>query len=197
MVVSKRWKRYSEDSRRCPRCREVKPIGAFYLYQSLMASLPAIFLTVWLLLFWLRGQYWLWRPQRGIYFNQYLWLLPLAILAEVLVFVLPMLSVHASMREQRKAFLAKADRLSRVIETTRARLDDTGLEGRDAVKRQLTELVERYQTLEKTPTWPVDRSIRRRFTLQNLGLLLPFAGYLLVGHSTFWDKVAKVLNGLE
>jgi len=30
MVVSKRWKRYSEDSRRCPRCGEVKPIGAFY-----------------------------------------------------------------------------------------------------------------------------------------------------------------------
>jgi hypothetical protein len=166
----------------------LKPIGAFYLYQSLMASLPAIFLTVWVLLFLLRGLY------RG-YLNQYLWLLALAILVEVLVFVLPMLSVHASMREQRKAFLARADRLSRAIETTQARLEDTGLEGRDAVKRQLTELVERYQTLEKTPTWPVDRSIRRRFTLQNLGLLLPFAGYL-VGHFKFLEQVSGVLKGL-
>jgi hypothetical protein len=174
----------------------LRPIGAFYLYQSLMASLPAIFLTVWLLLFWLRSQYWLWRPWRQLYLNQYLWLLPLAILAEVLVFVLPMLSVHASMREQKKAFLARADRLSRAIETTQARLEDTGLEGRDAVKRQLTELVERYQTLEKTPTWPMDRSIRRRFTLQNLGVLLPFAGYLVGYHSTFLDRLADALKGL-
>ena len=76
-----------------------------------------------------------------------------------------------------------------------ARLEDAGLEGRDAVKRQLTELVERYQTLEKTPTWPVDRSIRRRFTLQNLGLLLPFAGYL-VGPPEFWHQVSDLVSGL-
>jgi len=105
-------------------------------------------------------------------------LLALAILVEVLVFVQPMLSVHASMWEQRKAFLARADRLSRAIETTQARLEDTELEERDAVKRQLAELVERYQTLEKTPTWPMDQSIRRRITLQNLGLLLPFVAFL-------------------
>ena len=148
----------------------LKPIGAFYLYQSLMASLPAVFLIVWGLLFWL------WHQHRDA--DQYLWLLALAILVEVLVFVHPMLSVHASMREQRKVFLARADRLSRAIETTQARLEDTGLEERDALKRQLAELVERYQTLEKTPTWPMDRSIRRRITLQNLGLLLPFVGFL-------------------
>jgi hypothetical protein len=148
----------------------LRPIGAFYLYQSLMASLPAVFLIVWGLLFWLRRQY---RDA-----DQYLWLLALAILVEVLVFVHPMLSVHASMREQRKAFLARADRLSRAIDTTQARLEDTGLEERDAVKQQLAELVDRYQTLEKTPTWPMDRSIRRQITLQNLGLLLPFVGFL-------------------
>jgi hypothetical protein len=165
----------------------LRPIGAFYLYQSLTASVPAIFLTAWVLLILLWGHY----PG---YLNQYLWLLPLAILAEVLVFVLPMLSVHASMREQRKAFLARADRLSRAIETTQARLEDTGLEERDAVKRQLAELVERYQTLEKTPTWPIDRSIRRRITLQNLGLLLPLAGYL-VKNQALLDQVSHVLTG--
>jgi len=174
----------------------LRPIGAFYLYQSLMASLPAIFLTVWLLLFWLRGQYWLWRPYRDAYLKQYLWLLPLAILAEVLVFVVPMLSVHASMRVQKKAFLARADRLSRALEPIQARLEDTGLEERDAVKRQVAELVERYQTLEKTPTWPMDRSIRRWITLQNLGILLPFAGYLVGYHSRFLDRLADVLKGL-
>jgi hypothetical protein len=164
----------------------LRPIGAFYLYQSGMASLPAVYLIVWGLVFLLGGHY-------RDYLN-YLWLLALAILAEVLVFVVPMLSVHASMREQRKAFLARADRLSRAIATTQARLDDTGLEERDAVKRQLTELIERYQTLEKTPTWPIDRSIRRHITLQNLALLLPLAGSL-VRQDELLKQVQNLLNG--
>src|SRR5215472_17543132 len=142
----------------------LRPIGAFYLYQSLMASLPAVFLIIW------GVRLWLWRQYQDA--DRYLWLLAVAILVEVLVFVHPILAVHASMREQRKAFLARADRLSRAIETTQARLEDTGLEERDTVKRQLAELVERYQILEKTPTWPIDQSIRRRITLQNLGLLV-------------------------
>jgi hypothetical protein len=71
-----------------------------------------------------------------------------------------------------------------------------GLEGRDAVKRQLTELVERYQTLEKTPTWPVNRAIRRRITLQNLGLLLPFVGYLVKGDQVFWHQLSDLVKGL-
>lgn len=148
----------------------LKPIGTFYLYQSLMASLPAVFLIVWALLFWQ------WHAYHAL--GQYLWLLAFAILVEVLVFLYPMLSVHASMEEQAKEFLARADGLSRAIKTTQARLEDTGPEERAAVKRQLAELVERYQTLENTPTWPMDQSIRRRITLQNLALLLPFAGYL-------------------
>jgi hypothetical protein len=169
----------------------LEPIGAFYLYQSLVASLPAIWLIIYGVV---QVAFGVWRY--GVYLpDWYLSSLALAILAEVLVFVVPMLSVHGSMREQRKAFVAKADRLSAAIETTQARLEDPGLEGRDAVNRQLTELVERYHTLEKTPTWPLDRSIRRRITLQNLGLLLPFAGYL-VGNTPFWDRVSEVFKGL-
>jgi hypothetical protein len=149
----------------------LRPIGAFYLYQSLMASLPAVFLIVWVLLFWL------WHAHDAL--DQYLWLLALAILVEALVFVHPMLSVHASMREQKKAFLDRADQWSREIDTAQTRLEDPGLEERDAVKRQLAEAVERFQTLEKAPTWPMDQSIRRRITLQNIVLLLPLAGSLL------------------
>jgi hypothetical protein len=149
----------------------LRPIGAFYLYQSLMASLPAVFLIVWVLLFWL------WHANQA--FEGYLWLLALAILVEVLVFVHPMLSVHATMREQKKAFLAEADRLSSEFETAQARLKNTALEELDAVKRQFADLVERSQTLEKVPTWPMDQSIRRRITLQNIVLLLPLAGSLL------------------
>jgi hypothetical protein len=149
----------------------LRPIGAFYLYQSLMASLPAIFLIVWVLLFWL------WHAYQA--FEGYLGLLTLAILVEVLVFVHPMLSVHATMRKQKNAFLAEADRLSREFKTAQARLKSTELEELDAVKRQLADLAERSQTLEKVPTWPMDQSIRRRITLQNIVLVLPLAGSLL------------------
>jgi len=149
----------------------LRPIGAFYLYQSLMASLPAIFLIPWAFLFWL------WHAPQAL--EGYLGLLALAILVEVLVFGFPMLSLHASMREQKKAFLAEADRLSRQFEAAQARLKMTRHEERDAVKLQLADLVERSQTLEKVPTWPMDQSIRRRITLQNIALLLPLAGSLV------------------
>jgi hypothetical protein len=118
----------------------------------------------------------LWRQYQDA--EEYLWLLAFAILVEILVFAHPILSVHAKMREQGRAFLAKADRVSRAIETAQARLEDAQPEERDGVKRQLAELVERYQTLENTPTWPIDQSIRRRITLQNLSLLLPFVVFL-------------------
>ena len=148
----------------------LRPIGAFYLYQSLMASLPAVFLIIWGLLFWL------WHAYQAL--GGYLSLLALAILAEALVGVRPMISVHASMREQKNAFLASADEKSRKFETVQARLKDAEGEERDALMRELAVLVEQFQTLEKAPTWPMDQSLRRLITLQNVVLLLPLVGSL-------------------
>lgn len=172
----------------------LKPIGDFHLYQSMTASLPAIFLAVWVLLISLVGSNHLLEAYRS-YLDQYLWLLPLAILFEILVFVLPMNSVHAIMKSQKeRTFLAEADRLSPAIAAAYASLDSQGGTELEAARQRLTLLTEHYQELEKAPTWPVDPSIRRRFTWRNLGLLIPFAGYI-VGQMPFWQQVSDVLKG--
>jgi hypothetical protein len=167
----------------------LKPIGKFYLYQSMITSLPAIFLAVWVVLFWLLF------PGSG-YRSQYLWLLLLAIVFEVLAFILPMHSMHKVMTKQKEVILwRQADRLSRIIAARQERIDTESDASRRDHEPDLPDLVERYQVLEKTPTWPVDRTIRRRFTLHNLGLMLPLVGYL-VGHTEFWQKLSDMLKGL-
>lgn len=172
----------------------LKPIGDFHLYQSMTASLPAIFLAVWVLLISLGRANHLLGAYRS-YLDQYLWLLPLAILFEILVFVLPMHSVHATMKFQKEhIFLAEADGLSPAIAAARTSLDSQVSTELEAVRQRLAQLTEHYQELEKVPTWPVDPSIRRRFTWRNLGLLMPFAGYI-VGQMPFWQQVSDVLKG--
>ena len=179
----------------------LKPIGDFHLYQSLTASLPAIFVGTWVLLISLGGASRLLAAYRP-YLDQYLWLLPLAMLFEILVFALPMKSVHVIMKSWKDHdFLARADELSPGIAATQARLDaPAGLDGQateetDAARKRLTQLAERYQELEKAPTWPFDSSILRRFTLRNIGLLIPFIGFI-VGHMSFWQQISDVLKGL-
>lgn len=88
-----------------------------------------------------------------------------------------------------------ADKLSCAIVTTQDSPYDPANEEQNAARtRQLTRLAEQYQELENIPTWPVDSSIRRRFTLRNLGLLIPFAGYI-VGQMPFWQQLSDVLKG--
>jgi len=173
----------------------LKPVGDFLLYQSLTASLPAIFLGTWLLLLSLGDASRLLAGDRE-YVTQYVWLLPLAMLFEILVFVGPMSSIHTAMRNQKQnEILPLADRLSRAIATDWDSLYDPANEEQNAARRQqATVFAEQYQELESIPTWPVDSSIRRRFTLRNLGLLIPFVGYI-VGQTSFWQQLSKVLIG--
>ena len=172
----------------------LEPIGDFYLYQSLTASLPAIFLGTWMLLLSLGGASRLLTPYRR-YLDQYLWLLPLAMFFEILVFVVPMNSVHQVMKSWKEhTFLARADRLSPAIAAAQDSLDSSASEEATAARERLTQLTERYQELQTAPTWPIDSSIRRRFTWRNLGLLVPFIGYI-IGHLPFWQTVSDVLKG--
>jgi hypothetical protein len=175
----------------------LKPIGDFHLYQSLTASLPAIFLAVWVLLISLGGANRLWGGYRP-YLDQYLWLLPLAMLFEILVFAVPMNAVHTIMRKHKEdVFLPEADRLSPAIVAAQAGLAllASQADGEpEAARQRLALLTEHHQELENAPTWPVDSSIRRRFTWRNLGLLIPFAGYIL-GHQSFWQQISDVFKG--
>jgi hypothetical protein len=112
------------------------------------------------------------------------------------VFVLPMNSVHLIMKSWKEhTFLARADRLSPAIAAAQARLDSQDNGDPNAARQLLTQLTERYQELQNAPSWPIDSSIRRRFTWRNLGLLIPFIGFI-IGHLPFWQQVSDVLRGL-
>lgn len=171
----------------------LKPIGDFYFYHSLLANLPAAFLGVWVLTLSLAqgapaiDRY---RPFLG----QYLTLLAVATLMGALAFVLPLYSIHRMMRRQKESvLLAEADGLTPGIEASHRR---TGEGDAESAKQRLEALAERYREFEATPVWPIDPSIRRRFTVRNLVLLLPFAGYVL-GESPIWQDVTDLVRNLS
>jgi hypothetical protein len=174
----------------------LRPLGAFFLRQSLVAAVPAAYLVVWLVLEtvssgeglahlfnWSAAPDW--------------WLVAVAILAEILTFVAPMRSIHSSMRAEKQGELwRESDRISRQIEEIRNRLSEANVSDRRDQEGQLAAMIGRFEALEATPTWPIDTAIRRRFTLQNVGLLLPFVGYA-VGETSFLDRLSKLFTGLQ
>lgn len=163
----------------------LKPVGDFFLYQSLSASIPALYLAAW----------WWFIPVAGLdeWRSTYVGLLIVAIVVEVLAFLLPMRSIHATMRAQKRQFTAQADRLSSDIAELRARLRETKVPAdRQSLKDEISDLSEDYQLILHSPTWPVDPSIRRRFGVSNLILMLPLVGEAIGG--TFWQELADALS---
>ena len=167
----------------------LKPIGDFYLYQSLIVTLPTIFLAVWVLVFSLAGASPLVADQRS-FLGQYIVLLPVAILIQVLAFFLPMIPLHRSMAIQKQDALVQIVRSWSDAADQRDRLRARGGRGWDSAGQRIAGLTERYQEIEKTPGWPIDPSMRRRFALRNLSFLIPFAG-LVIGHQSLWQQLLK------
>ncbi len=163
----------------------LRPLGGFFLYQSLVAAVPATYLVVWLVLLAVPGGEGL-RRHYGFWARQFWWLVAVAILVEILTFLAPMRSIHTIMRAEKESQLwRESDRLSRQIEDVRGRLKEANVSDRGDQEGQLAAMIGRFEALEATPTWPIDATIRRRFTLQNLALLLPFVGFV-VGDRSFW-----------
>ncbi len=66
---------------------------------------------------------------------------------------------------------------------------------RQEVKDFIADMTEEYQRIERAPTWPIDSSIRRRFSLSNIALFLPFVGYA-VGGTTVWEQLSNALHNV-
>ena len=163
----------------------LKPIGEFFLFQAMVAGIPAVFLAGWLVLFPLLGdRYEHWRRPYPV-------LLAIAIVLELLAFFVPMLFFHRRMEEKKM----EADRLSGEIASLSRRVATAQGDEAKGVKERLATLNEQYAALESMPTWPVDVRTRRRFRLNNVALFLPLVGKL-VGSSPLWKDVADVLRGL-
>jgi hypothetical protein len=166
-----------------------KPIGDFFFYQATIAAIPAIYLAAWWWLIPLVPAYADWR-------RPYLILLIAAIALEMLAFVWPMRSVHVIMRTEKARLLPQADRLSRRIDSLQQRLSRLkSIPNLQQFRDSIAELTEQYMQIEEVPIWPVDSSIRRRFSLSNIALFLPFVGYV-VGGTSFWQDLSDALHGL-
>ncbi len=151
-----------------------KPIGDFFFYESIVVAVPAIYLAAWSLSIVLA------RTRYAGWLRPYLGLLVLAIVLEVMAFFLPMRSIHALMREQKTMLLAHADQLSRKIESLQERLcEQQPTSKRQQMKDSVTDLTEACKRIEQVPTWPIDPSIRRRFSFGNIALFLPFITFAL------------------
>lgn len=145
----------------------LKPVGELYFRQAMVLAIPALFLATWWVLMPVVGKYEHWR-------DAYLGQLVFAVVIEIGVFVVPMVSFHRSMSREKRKLLEEVDEHSEKLKRLEHELPDiTDDARRQSVAEQVALLRERYLRLEQMPTWPVDASIRRRFEVNNAVLLLP------------------------
>lgn len=151
------------------RAAGLKPIGDFYFFQAMVVAIPSIFLAVWWFIIPILTPWYLhWR-------NPYLGLLVIALAFEILSFIIPMWVFHLVLRDQKIEHQVKADKLSNNI----LLLEEKILAANDAqlikeLQQQLDFQRAKYWEIEQMPTWPVDAMTRRRFTINNIFLFLPF-----------------------
>jgi hypothetical protein len=153
----------------------------------MVVAIPSIFLAVWWFIIpRLTPWYSHWR-------NPYLGLLIIALTFEILSFIVPMWVFHLIMREQKIEHLVKADDLSHKIFDLEAKiLAAADTQPSKELQQQLEFYREKYWEIDQMPTWPVDVNTRRRFTINNLFLFLPFV-LDLMSASDPWKKFLKAL----
>lgn len=155
----------------------LKPLGDYYLVQALLLGLPAVYLLAWSLLMTdsdLAERYASWR-------EMYLVFLALAILLEIIGFLAPLIAAHGVMEREKARLLSVADtevraRFESIREELRADIPDAR---RTQLQGQLQALREQYQEAETMPTWPIDRTLRRRVTIANVALVVPLVGQVV------------------
>ena len=173
----------------------LKPIGTFYFFQAMILALPCLFLAVWWYVIPIYPlsyplSYEPWR-------DSYLLLLIVALFLEILSFVLPMWVFHSIMRRQKNKYLQEADSLSEeIIKLEEDILNTSDSKSVQDIQRHLDFLREKYWQIENMPTWPVDASIRRKFTVNNALLFTPFLFDMVksVTLRTFLDALVEVLT---
>lgn len=168
------------------RAAGLKPIGDFYFFQAMVVAIACLYIAVWWFIIPLFPWYSHWR-------SPYLGLLAIGLLFEIFSFFLPMGIFHAIMREQKIRWLAEADELGKKIVDLENKILMAADPGEtNDLQKQLDILQEKYWEIEHMPTWPIDAQTRRRFTVNNLLLFLPFFSDL-VRTSAPWKKFLDIL----
>jgi hypothetical protein len=172
-----------------------------YFRNSGMLLIPAVYFAAYLFAWrissqgernWLDGN-WGW-------IETYVVLIVLTLLMQIPVFLIPVLSFHARMTEACQAWRDEIDEAvcPRLVgvESELIHCDDQARQ--NELKKEQALLVDQYGTMKRCPTWPVDTSIRRRFTVSNVILVIPLITTALAGDSSesLMDQFLNVLEKL-
>lgn len=163
-------------------------VGRLYLKQALVLFIPAMFLMAWWLIIPVLQAYEEWR-------SWYLGLLLVALVLQLVAFVWPMWSFHVQMKRHRDDLLAQieADGSRRLADLEPPLLSAHSAEERMQLTNEVKAVKDRYASVRTCPTWPVDRRVRRKFSIRNAFLLVPLAAKL-VGLSGLWSEIADTLG---
>jgi len=151
----------------------LKPVGDFYLFQSAVVAIPAIFLASWSILFLLPYFYTMYNNWQ----KPYIGLLVLGISIEIFSFFIPLIWFHREMSRQKRLLSIDADRLSGEISDLQDKLAN-GLSTDEAneVKEAIEKKTARYTMIEQLPVWPIDQRTKRMYGISNIALLIPLIG---------------------
>jgi hypothetical protein len=145
----------------------LKPMGDYYLFQALLIAIPCVHLGVWVSLI-TTGV----APNLDRWLEPYIGLLVIAVAFEIGAAGIPLWSFHREMARQKRDLLLRADRLSSEISDLQEQMA-TGDLPREATLGEIASKTDRYNAIERMPTWPFDLSDWRKFALGNLALLTP------------------------
>ncbi len=164
----------------------LKPIGDFFFYQAMVTAIPAIFLAAWWFLFPI------WPREYSHWEDPYIILLSIAILIEILAFLIPIWSFHRIMICEKKKWLEEADRLSNEITAIEHTLES----GQSLMQsEQIEEMKKYYWSIENMAIWPVDIKTKRQFKLNNILMFIPLIGDI-AKRSFDWKHILAILKQL-
>jgi MFS family permease len=143
----------------------LRPIGNFYLFQTIVVAIPALFVGVWALLISLVPRY---RDLYGHWRISYILLLLLTLTFVVLALILPMWSLHKLMENEKRELLKDADdnlyaKILEIDTLLKANLENKEYDDWFQNQNLKDKLQEQFRVIERTPTWPFDVTPRNAF----------------------------------
>lgn len=147
----------------------LQPVGELFLRQATVIAAIGVFAGVWWLVIGASDRYAYWR-------GPYVGVIVIAIGCELLAFAAPLWSFHRLMAADKRRRMRDADRASRDILELREALSAGRVPAdHDRLAAEVERLTRRWHDIEAMPTWPVDARVRRRFTWNNVAVLVPVA----------------------
>lgn len=170
----------------------LRSVGEQFLFNATIFAAIAGYLGIWPLTDFFETNYAHWV-------GPYRVLLATVVAFSFLAFILPLRWFHQRMREQKRQFVAEADRAAAealsIREASRSTDDE---QSRRALEAKVEHLTHWYHEVQAMPTWPVDRRIRKRFTSNQVLVMLPLVLKALSLDDTwtaFWTRLGQALLG--